>query len=68
MQCLDNTLCVNTEAVKYMVPIELLPTSHCPGAIEAACKLMHDQVAHQLGHDMNDLIELLCSCKHNRVL
>ena len=46
MQCLDNTNCAATEAVKYMVPIELLPTSHCPGAIEAACKLMHDQVHH----------------------
>jgi hypothetical protein len=44
MQCLDNTNCAVTEAVKYMVPIELLPTSHCPGAIEAACKLMHDQM------------------------
>jgi hypothetical protein len=28
---MDQTACQSIEAVKYMVPIELNPTSHCPG-------------------------------------
>jgi hypothetical protein len=43
---MDMTACQSIEAVKYMVPIELNPTSHCPGAVEAACKLLNNKVFH----------------------
>ena len=45
MQCMDMTACKSAAAIQNMVPIELNPTSHCPGAIEASCKLMHDYVS-----------------------
>jgi hypothetical protein len=39
-----NDACEFIKAIQYQVPIELNPTSHCPGNIEAACKLMHNQM------------------------
>jgi len=54
MQCMDQTACQSIAAVKYMVPIELNPTSHCPGALEAACKLMHDEMTNIVCNTGND--------------
>ena len=44
LMCMDITSCQSVQSVKYLTPIELRATSHCPGAIEAGCKYLHDQV------------------------
>jgi hypothetical protein len=44
MMCMDNSDCQSVETVKYMAPLQMLSTSHCPRAIEAACTLLHHKV------------------------
>ncbi len=38
----DAATCPSVAQIQYLVPIELNPTSHCPGNIEAACKLANN--------------------------
>ena len=38
------TNCQTLTQIQYLVEIELNPTSHCPGNIEAACKIANNLI------------------------
>jgi len=48
------TGCQTLAQIQYLVPIELNPSSHCPGNIEAACKLANNLITETTCPDTNE--------------